>query len=97
MFLLKEEKQNQPTTFDETHLDIKLNHGRSQLQEIKIVHSWASQAIKVRLPRLNCQWFNKTDSSMELIPGVAEDSYQPSIIDVGTSIYVQVVPESKEL
>lgn len=34
---------------------------------------------------------------MELIPGVTEDIYQPSIIDVGTSIYVQVVPESKEL
>lgn len=34
---------------------------------------------------------------MELIPGVTEESYQPSIIDVGTSIYVQVVPESKEL
>jgi hypothetical protein len=97
MFLLKEDKQSQPISFDETHLDIKLNHGRSQLQEIKVTHSWTSQVIKVRLPKLNCQWYNKTESSMELIPEVTEDSYQPSIIDVGTSIYVQVVPESKEL
>lgn len=34
---------------------------------------------------------------MELIPGVTEDSYQPSIVDVGTSIYVQIVPLSKDL
>lgn len=92
MFLLKEEKVGQPISFDETHLDIKLIHGRSQLQEIKVTHSWASQAIKVRLPKLHCQWYNKTESSMELIPEVTEESYQPSIIDVGTSIYVQVVP-----
>ena len=32
---------------------------------------------------------------MELIPGVTDDAYQPSIIDVGTSIYVQIVPLSK--
>lgn len=51
--------------------------------------------MKVRLPKLSCQWFNKTESSMELIPGVTDDAYQPSIIDVGTSIYVQIVPLSK--
>ena len=32
MFLIKEDKQPQPTAFDETHLDVKLSHGRSQLQ-----------------------------------------------------------------
>ena len=34
---------------------------------------------------------------MELITGVTDDCYQPSIIDVGTSIYVQIMPLSKEL
>jgi hypothetical protein len=32
MFLLKDEKQNQLTSYDESHLDVKINHGRSQLQ-----------------------------------------------------------------
>lgn len=34
---------------------------------------------------------------MELIEGVEEEYYQPSIVDVGTSIYIQIVPESKDL
>ena len=57
-----------------------------------MVHSWSSAGIKWRLPRLKCQWFNKTDNSMELIAGVDEEYYQPSIVDVGTSIYIQIVP-----
>lgn len=62
-----------------------------------MVHSWSNAGIKWRLPRLKCQWFNKTDNSMELIAGVDEEYYQPSIVDVGTSIYIQIVPESKDL
>ena len=49
------------------------------------------------MPSFNCQWFNKTDTAMDLIEGVNAEKYQPSVLDVGTSLYLQMIPESKEL
>ena len=34
---------------------------------------------------------------MEEIEGVIDEMYQPSILDVGTTIYLQIVPESREM
>ena len=34
---------------------------------------------------------------MQEIEGVIEEMYQPSILDVGTTIYLQIVPESREM
>lgn len=93
----KHTKETFLNTFDETSLDITYHHGQTQLQEIKIAYKWATNQYKSRLPTLACQWFNKTDQSMDLIPGVTEESYQPSALDIGTTIYIQMVPESKEM
>jgi hypothetical protein len=34
---------------------------------------------------------------MELMPEVDGETYQPSVMDVGTTIYLQIMPESKEM
>lgn len=67
------------------------------MQEIKISYNWIGGKLKSRLPVLHCQWFNKTEESMDLIEEVSEDSYQPSIMDVGKMIYIQIIPESKDM
>jgi hypothetical protein len=49
------------------------------------------------MPKFNCQWFNKTENAMEIVEGVTGEAYQPSALDVGTVIYLQMLPETKEL
>lgn len=88
----KSSKEIFPSTFDETALEINCKHGKTQLQEIKVSYNWLGGNIKSRLPILNCQWFNKTEESMDLIEGVNEEMYQPSILDVGKMVYIQIVP-----
>lgn len=34
---------------------------------------------------------------MEQIKGIQEENYQPSVLDVGSQIYIQIVPEAKDL
>lgn len=93
----KHSKDTLSSTFDETSLDLTYHHGETQLQEIKISHKWAASHMRSRLPTLSCQWFNKAEQSMEPIPGVTEQSYQPSVLDVGTTIYIQILPQSKDM
>lgn len=46
--------------FDETMLDITFQHGKSQLQQIRISQKWKNARIKNKLPILECHWYNKT-------------------------------------
>ena len=85
------------STFDLNSFEITCEHGLTQLEQIKIKYKWLFGEWKYRLPELVCKWYNKTDTSMEEIEGVIEEMYQPSILDVGTTIYLQIVPESREM
>ncbi len=60
------------STFDETALDISYQHSSTQLTEVKVNYKWTASHLKHRPPSLNCQWFNKTDESMDPIPGVTD-------------------------
>ena len=34
---------------------------------------------------------------MEQIKGIQQEFYQPSVLDVGTQIYLQIIPEAQDL
>ena len=62
-----------------------------------MAYKWKEEKFEGRLPSLTCQWFNKSPSSMDLIADVSDVSYQPSILDVNTTIYIQIMPVSAEM
>jgi len=59
-----------------------------------VLYKWREEKFHGRLPSLTCHWFNKSSHSMDPIEGVSGDSYQPSILDTNTTIYIQMLPVS---
>jgi hypothetical protein len=46
--------------FDETSLNVQLIQGKNQLVAMKIHCGWTNNKIDMRLPKLRCQWYNRT-------------------------------------
>lgn len=70
-------------------------YGKSQLQEIRLVAKWRT-AMTQRVPTFNCKWYSKKQRELDDL-NIEGEVYQPSAADVGSVIYVQAVPECKDL
>lgn len=38
----------------------------------------------MKIPKLKCLWYNRTENNLQLIEGVEDEVYQPSLLDVGS-------------
>lgn len=74
-------------TFDETTIHISALGGRSQLCPVKLNCQWVHAGVQARPPELSCKWYNKTETSLNVIDGVTGSYYQPNLSDVG-SMYI---------
>lgn len=84
-FGIKKVEEVKVWIFDETSFDLHLEGGPTQTEMIKLDATLNSGEHKGNELILDCKWFNKTDNDIKEIVGVTGQSYQPCLLDAGTT------------
>jgi hypothetical protein len=83
-------KQDQPETmesFDENALNVTLTQAKTQLVELRVTCQWVNKSTPIPPPKLHCKWYNRTEHNIQEIIGIEGETYQPSVIDVGSMYF----------
>lgn len=61
--------------------------------ELRVTCQWVNKSTPIPPPKLHCKWYNRTEHNIQEIIGIEGETYQPSVIDVGSIIEITCIPE----